>query len=599
MVIPVYNSEASIHHLCEQLYTELPKITDDFEIIFVNDGSTDKSWECIKKILDKYSNIVGIDLIRNFGQHNALLVGIRQARHEVIVTMDDDHYHLLFSVRDTGIGIPPEKQERVFGAFAQADGSTTRKYGGTGLGLAVSSQLVQLMNGRIWVESPVSMGHVTSSGDAAGPGSAFYFSAHFKPPSHLETSDMIEPPVDVGKRTVLVVDDNQSNLEIILEMLENWQMSAMGEHSTANAQSLILTSIQSGSPFDTIIVDSDMPVLDGFSFVKWIRAQKEIHSKIIMMITSSKHRNQADMDELDIASFISKPILPSDLRDAILSGTGKDDIPKKRREASADNTSTAGDSQLRILVAEDTLFNQKFIRRLLERWGHQATVVQNGREAVETFSKDTFDLILMDVQMPEMDGFEATASIRDIEKEQDRHIPIIAMTAHAMKGDRERCLGAGMDGYVPKPISSQALLNSIHTLVPRQDKPDTEEKAMAQHDDTQLIIDRKMLLKAFDEDWDFLKEIIDMFIADYPDMLKEIKTAITAEDAPTLQRTSHALKGMVGNFQIETAVQKAYSLERMGANATFDHAFETFRQLSEELATLEGLFSEITREGPT
>jgi PAS domain S-box-containing protein len=502
-------------------------------------------------------------------------------------------YHLLFSVKDTGIGIPREKQESIFGAFAQADGSTTRKYGGTGLGLAVSSQLVRLMNGRIWVESPATSKHVTSS-DTAGPGSSFFFSAHFKAPSRLEKPEVTEAHVDLSNLTALVIDDNNSSLEIILEMLRSWHMSPIGASAAANAKALILKSIECGSPFDYIIVDLNMPDLDGFSLVEWIREQNKMESHIIVMTISSKRRNQAELDVLNVKSFVVKPIRSSDLLNALISSDAVKDALHKKPEAATGKELKVVQGRLKILVAEDTHFNQKFIGRLLERWGHQATIVQNGIEALEAFSKNTFDLILMDVQMPGMDGFEATAGIRKIEKDQGRHIPIIAMTAHAMKGDRERCLEAGMDDYVPKPISSEALLNSIKQLIPRKDKSDTEESIMTLN--TQAAIDKKTLLKAFDDDWDFLKEIIDMFVADCPKMLKEIEDAIEAEDAPALQRKAHALKGMLGNFQVETAVQKAYSLEKMGENAAFDQAGEIFAQLSDEIGTLEEMLSNLSRE---
>ena len=204
---------------------------------------------------------------------------------------------------------------------------------------------------------------------------------------------------------------------------------------------------------------------------------------------------------------------------------------------------------LKILVAEDTPFNQKFITRLLGRWGHTAMIVGNGRKAVTAVAEDRYDLILMDVQMPEMDGFEATAKIRELEEKKGDHTPIIAMTAHAMKGDRERCLEAGMDDYVPKPISSEALLNAIRMLVP-ESATHKEESAVIEN--AQPVFDKDALLKAFDNDWDFLKEVLDMFIADYPQMLKNIHDAIQTKDAPALQRTAHALKGMLGNFQVET-----------------------------------------------
>ena len=377
---------------------------------------------------------------------------------EIVLTAEFEEsggnpYHLLFSVKDTGIGIPSEKHESIFGAFAQADGSTTRKYGGTGLGLAVSSQLVRLMNGRIWVESPVAMNHITSAGDTAGPGSAFFFSAHFAPPSLGKDVEGLQPGIPIQTKTK-----------------------------------------QEGTP-------------------------------------------------------------------------------------------EAAGNALRILVAEDTGFNQKFIRRLLEKRGHRATIVSNGNDAVDKFAAGTYDLILMDVQMPEIDGFEATAKIRDIEKKDGGHIPVIALTAHAMKGDRERCLAAGMDDYVPKPISPDALFNTIGALVPRTDTLETEKEAIKL--ETPPAFDKKALLEAFDGDQDFLKEIIEMFVADTPKMLKDIQAAIDAKDAVTLQRTAHALKGMVGNFQAETAVEKAYALEKMGQNAALEMAEPVFAELSNLVAELE------------
>ena len=397
---------------------------------------------------------------------------------EIILTVGpessgQDPYHLVFSVRDTGIGIPKKKQESIFGAFAQADGSTTRKYGGTGLGLAVSKQLVTLMDGRIWIESPVSSGQITSGGDAVGPGSAFHFTAHFKQPVTDREPTTRKPDIDISGIKGLVVDDNLSNLEIIMEMMESWHLSPIGTTTPGKAKDILSEAQASGNPFGLVLIDSDMPEADGLSLARWIRDQKNLDCKMILMITSLRDRRQMDMQDLNISSSITKPVRPSDLLDAIIRAVVQTK-PDQEKEAPA--RKSAHDQQmqpLKILVAEDTPFNQKFITRLLGRWGHTAIIVGDGRKAVTAVSEDRYDLILMDVQMPEMDGFEATARIRELEEKKGEHTPIIAMTAHAMKGDRERCLDAGMDDYVPKPISSEALLNAIKMLVP--ERPGTQQ----------------------------------------------------------------------------------------------------------------------------
>jgi len=503
-------------------------------------------------------------------------------------------YHLVFSVRDTGIGIPSKKQKSIFGAFAQADGSTTRKYGGTGLGLAVSKQLVTLMGGHIWIESPVSTGQTTSTGDAVGPGSAFHFTAHFKKPVTDSESITHKADIDISGITGLVVDDNLSNLEIIMEMMESWHVSPTGTTSPEKAKGILTEAQVSGNPFGLVLIDSDMPEADGFSLAGWIDAQNDLDCKIILMNTSLRDRRQVNIEDLNISSSITKPVRPSDLLDAIIRAVVRTETSQEIETPAPKSAEGRQTQALKILVAEDTPFNQKFITRLLGRWGHAVIIVGDGRKAVTAVSEDCYDLILMDVQMPEMDGFEATAKIRELEEKKGEHTPIIAMTAHAMKGDRERCLDAGMDDYVPKPISSEALLNAIRILVPEHHGPNREESFVKKN--AHPVFDKDVLLKAFDNDWDFLKEVIDMFIADYPEMLKNIHDAIQAEDAPALQRTAHALKGMLGNFQVETAIQKAYNLEKMGGEENLEQAADIYTQLSTELDSLERMFSDLSRE---
>jgi two-component system sensor histidine kinase/response regulator len=504
---------------------------------------------------------------------------------------------LLISVTDTGIGIPPEKHESIFGAFAQADGSTTRRFGGTGLGLAVSSQLVGLMGGRIWVESPVANAKAQNI-DTPLPGSSFRFISCFSAPVQTDQeSTLFDPDIDLRPIKTLVVDDNESNLGILIEMLEGWQMGSEGTTSMAQAQEMLLQAAAAGKSFDLILVDSDMPVADGFSLVRWIKTQKAISCKILMMLTSLRNRSQVDLNDLNVKGIVTKPIRPSDLLDAIVGAVDADNGTKKPTETVPHQTTKTQTGVLNILVAEDTLFNQKFIHRLLDRWGHKVTIVENGQAALSAVSQNRFDIVLMDVQMPEMDGFEATEEIRKMEASTGQHIPIIAMTAHAMKGDRERCLEAGMDDYVPKPISSETLLNAINTLVAQHPGNDTVTTPDAPQDkpDTPLF-DRQALLQAFDNDWDFLMEVVDMFVADYPQMMTDIKQAIENQDASMLERTAHALKGMLGNFQVDASVQKAFALEALGRNETFDNARATFDSLTDELARLEEVFVNMSQE---
>jgi PAS domain S-box-containing protein len=518
---------------------------------------------------------------------------------EIVVTVESDTssqnpYHLAFSVRDSGIGIPKEKQESIFGAFSQADGSTSRKYGGTGLGLAVSKQLVSLMNGRVWIESPVSVGHLLSASDDVGPGSAFHFSVHFKEtPEETQTTTAI-PDINIKGKKTLVVDDNFSNLEITMELMESWDMEPIATTSAPKAKEIIQDAQQTGSPYELILIDSDMPDEDGFSLIKWLNQQDDQDVKTILMLTSLRDRHQVNSEDLNVSAIVTKPVRPSDLLDAIIKAIIQPEGQTDSELPISEPITAQPKLALNILVAEDTPFNQKFITRLLDKWGYTAEIVGNGHKAVAAVAEASYDIILMDVQMPEMDGFEATAQIREMEAQLGVHTPIIAMTAHAMKGDRERCLEAGMDDYVPKPISSEALANAIRNLI--KDKPESLAKEDAVDQNTQPVFDKDALLKAFDNDWEFLREVIDMFIADYPDMLKNINVAIESKDGPGLQRNAHALKGMLGNFQVESSAQKAYMLEKMGSDGQLENAADIYQQLSAELDSLERMFLDITRE---
>jgi len=358
---------------------------------------------------------------------------------------------LHFSISDTGIGISRDKQASIFEAFTQADGSTARRYGGTGLGLTISRRLVELMGGRIWLESET------------GSGSTFHFLARFgvgKSTPGLELARQ----TDLSGIPVLVVDDNATNRRILGEMLRQWQMAPVVAQSARIALDELETAATAGKPFRLVLTDAAMPDMDGLELVKQIRQRPHLgHVKIIVLTSAGGWSDSGCCPGLGLETCLSKPVGQSELRNAIANAVGVQDAatgpggfsrcPVKHQTRS-----------LRILLAEDNLVNQKLARRLLEKQGHGVAVVGNGREALAAIEKDEFDLVLMDVQMPEMDGFVATHMIRESEAATGRHMPIIAMTAHAMKGDQERCLEAGMDGYISKPINAAELLVLIDEI---------------------------------------------------------------------------------------------------------------------------------------
>jgi signal transduction histidine kinase/CheY-like chemotaxis protein/ligand-binding sensor domain-containing protein len=363
-----------------------------------------------------------------------------------------DQARLHFVVRDTGIGIAPEKQKLVFEAFSQADGSTARTFGGTGLGLTISSRLVSMMGGRMWVESELGKGsrfHFTAQvGTARGPVST-------TPPEGVQLAGL----------PVLVVDDNLTNRRILGEMLRRWGMQPELAASGAEAMRMLQEADRAGNAFALLLVDAQMPDMDGFTLVERVRQQVDLRKITIMMLTSAGQRGDAARcRKLGIAAYLVKPIVQSQLLDAIVNVLGTKAQHAGQAPLVTRHSLREGQRRLRVLLAEDNVVNQVLASRLLEKHGHTVVVASNGRKALDALEKEKFDLVVMDVSMPEMDGFEAAAAIRAREEGTESHIPIIAMTAHAMKGDRERCLAAGMDAYVSKPIQAGELFQAIETL---------------------------------------------------------------------------------------------------------------------------------------
>jgi PAS domain S-box-containing protein len=366
---------------------------------------------------------------------------------------ESDGWMLHFSVKDTGIGVPVEKQQLIFESFSQADASTTRKYGGTGLGLSICSRLVKMMNGRLWVESE------------PGKGSAFHFTSHLGNPVAAETTPGEKNFAGLHGSRVLAVDDNATNRYILLESLRRWGMLPETVPDVVSAMEALRKAAADAKPFALVITDCHMPDQDGFMLIEQIQREVNLNRIPIVMLTSG-HQQRARGQELPhgLAALLTKPVASDDLLDAILRVCGKRREPAAESQRVKIAPSSSPAASLRILLAEDNPVNQRVGVALLKRLGHSADVVANGKQAVEQARAKSYDAILMDVEMPEMDGLEATAAIRAWEEGKGARIPIIAMTAHALAGYREHCIAAGMDGYISKPVSLDQLANELRTI---------------------------------------------------------------------------------------------------------------------------------------
>jgi signal transduction histidine kinase/DNA-binding response OmpR family regulator/HPt (histidine-containing phosphotransfer) domain-containing protein len=483
----------------------------------------------------------------------------------VAVDTSDQHEAVLrFTVSDTGIGIPEEEKIRIFESFTQADGSVTRQYGGTGLGLAISSQLVELMGGRIWLESEV------------GHGSTFRFTARFgrtahpQRPNHASSSDL-------EGLHVLVVDDNETNRRILEGIVRRWGMLPHSVDGGAAA----LQMLGSDGPvpkFDLILLDGHMPEMDGFAVAERIREQPYLAGATIMMITSSTRKGDVERRRaLGIAAHLIKPITPAALLRAI--HALKRPIPES---TVAPGTGQAVEVGRRILLVEDNAVNQTVAVSLLGRRGHQVVVAENGRLAVELLDNSAFDMVLMDVQMPVMGGIEATIRIRQIEKSRGGHVPIIAMTARTMKGDREACLDAGMDDYLAKPLRSGDLYDMIARYAPAlEDAPPRPSEGGPDR-----TADAAAILSHFDGDLTLLNAVFGAFIHSSDRMLVEMRRAVEHKDYGAIEFAAHALKGSISNFGPTPALETVSRLELAALAGDLDGAPGLIAQLEGELGAL-------------
>jgi PAS domain S-box-containing protein len=479
--------------------------------------------------------------------------------------------HLLFEVSDTGIGIPADKQRMIFDPFSQVDSGMTRKYDGTGLGLAISSRLVEMMGGRMTVESE------------PGRGSTFRFTAALgaadAPPAR---------PVDPGRvrgLSVLVVDDNATNRRILEETLAGWEMRPTCVGGGEQALAALDRAHQAGDPFRLVLLDAQMPGMDGFDLARRIRARPELGVATVMMLSSAgQPGSMARRREMGITTHLTKPVRQAELWKAILAALGQQDssslVPRPSSLAEGQGQGTT----LRILVAEDNPFNQKLARGLLGKEGHELVVVNSGAEAVAALEREAFDVVLMDVQMPEMDGLEATRRIRAREAELGRHTPILAMTAYAMKGDRERCLAAGMDGYVSKPIRARELFDAIAAAAgtPRRPAPPPGAEPLAPGE----APDWEAALERVAGDRVLLAELVRLFLGEYPGWVADLRRGLEVGDAGAVKRAAHNLKSCLGNFGARVAFEQALRVETIGRGGSLAGADEACRALEQSLERL-------------
>jgi two-component system, sensor histidine kinase and response regulator len=499
-----------------------------------------------------------------------------------------EEYVLDLSVDDTGIGIPADKQRIIFDPFAQADGSTTRRFGGTGLGLTISSRIVALMGGQIKINSEV------------GRGSTFRFDAHF---GKIATPASEPPSRDSAKLrglAALIVDDNETNRRVLTGLMKIWNMRPKAVDGGPAAIAELSRAVAAGEPYTLMLVDQMMPEMDGFALVEELRKSPALAPTTIMMLTSAdRQAGAARCRSMRIAAYLVKPIKADDLQIAIiaaLSSPVRAQQPSRpMQEALAVPASAAGAQRsLRILLAEDNPVNQRVVLHVLRKAGHAPVAVDNGREALAALKRETFDVVLMDVQMPEMDGFETTRAIREEETRTGGHLPIVALTAHAMKGDRERCLDAGMDDYVPKPVQKAELFRVIQAVTAAAKSAIATIKPLEKREP---VFDRQAAQDRVGDDEEILSEVINLFLRDVPRQIDEIRTAIRDGDHKRLESAAHSLKSAAGCLGGAPTAAAAMRLEALGNQADLGGAAEGLTELERELKRFMDEISKWVLEG--
>jgi len=501
------------------------------------------------------------------------------------VEAEDGRIRLRFAVTDSGIGIPPEKIEHIFGSFNQVDGSMSRRFGGTGLGLAITSGIVGMMGGRIEVESEV------------GRGSTFSFVGAF---DHAEQASRPSgaPVGDLTGLRVVAVDDHEANRRLVVEFAKRMDMEVTSAASGREALEILDTAYGSGQPIQLALLDCHMPEMSGFELAEKIRADPRFKDLVMVAFTAAgRPGDGARCEELGISSYLLKPLAPAELRDALLLTLEKGQDAKDRGELVTRHSLREARLSLNVLLAEDNRVNQQLAIHMLERFGHKMKLAATGKEVVALWEQEDFDVILMDIQMPEMDGIEATAQIRALEAESGTFTPIVAMTAHAMVGDRERFLEAGMDDYISKPISRDRLrevLRGIGRTAP--EPPAVPVDLVADAGMEEEAYDREVLMERVESDTELIKMLVDVFESDRPKLLGDIETALEDDDAEALERAAHTIKGALGVFGAEPARARAERLEFIGREGAVGDGKSQYPELKQAVLGLEVELKKLVEE---
>ncbi len=523
-------------------------------------------------------------------------------RGEIMLKVELEEKHdgkiqLLFSIRDTGIGIPPSKQAVIFDSFSQADGSTTRKFGGTGLGLAISNRLVKMMGGDIWVESQ-------AREDGTSPediGSTFHFRVLLNQTEQPQDSDDFEIlNEDLEKLHILIVEDNSSSREVIQGLVSRITPRVETARDGEEGLRMILHALEDGNPYDISIQDVRMPHFDGFDMAKKIRKNSNLNDLKIVLLTGNGQRGDgARCRELGINAYLLKPTTEHLLRRTLNAVMHPESHSKKFDDSLITRhwLRETEHVQLNLLLAEDNLVNRRLAVRLLEKKGHNLTVAEDGKQAVEAYKNKNFDAVLMDVQMPEMDGMEATAEIREIEKSQSRsRTPIIAMTAHALPGYREKCLEADMDDYISKPIIPERLFELIEEYCYNQSHNNGGYDSSQETENDETVpnyFDREKALERMDNDEELLAELVGIFIEEAQGYLECCTEALKKSDFETAYRAAHSLKGSAANISAEDLSEKAYAMEMAMREKKMENADVLLENISKSMQHTKNVLSNI------